>query len=32
MKLKKQKNIISEDEFKKKLIEFRKEVSKFSSR
>ena len=27
--IKKQKNIISEDEFKKKLVEFRKEVSKF---
>ena len=30
--IKKQKNIISEDEFKKKLVEFRKEVSKFSTR
>ena len=28
--IKKQKNIISEDEFKKKLVEFRKEVARFS--
>ena len=27
--IKKQKNVISEDEFKKRLIEFRKEISKF---
>ena len=31
MKLIKQKNIISEDELKKRLVEFRKEVSNFSS-
>ena len=27
--IKKQKNVISEDEFKKRLVEFRKEISKF---
>ena len=30
--IKKQKNVISEDEFKKRLVEFRKEISKFSTR